>query len=438
MNDAEESADVSLDTDRLEQLLEVPAPTQPVVMIEYRNRGVPWWLLVTLVVLVPLVAVVAYQQLVVQTYQAQAAKARYAAQLLETQRAVEAETRADRPAVEAIPANAASSAAPIVISAQVAPAPAPASTQPPVSPAGSDESKPNPAPSEVTGGPAVAGAGQPQEARVRSIFPISLEPAAAGAGPKGAAAGSIGTATGSPGRTAPHGAANTQIAGVQQPRTDAATAPAAGRPAGDGAPAPLAAGVGVGSVDAAPQPQLVPRIEPLPTPEEMRSQIVEEAAKMEAEKAEERLELNDRLRVRRYEDRIKFHDELRQILAGDVKIAGAEIDALVKRQSGDSDLRTRAKARRIWRNGRLPLAARVSQIRSLDVPESDILNLMSDNLHARMHAPGGPRDANEVRVRAARLLLSCELTAAAGVPAAASEPARPIGRGRTVTDNPPR
>ena len=44
MNDADEAIDVSLETDRLEQLLEVPAPAQPVVMIEYRNRGVPWWL----------------------------------------------------------------------------------------------------------------------------------------------------------------------------------------------------------------------------------------------------------------------------------------------------------------------------------------------------------------------------------------------------------
>ena len=43
MNDAKEAPDVSLETDRLEQLLEVPAPAQPVVMIEYRNRGVPWW-----------------------------------------------------------------------------------------------------------------------------------------------------------------------------------------------------------------------------------------------------------------------------------------------------------------------------------------------------------------------------------------------------------
>ncbi len=95
MNDTERSADVSLDTDRLEQLLEVPAPAQPVVMIEYRNRGVPWWLLVSLVVLVPLVAVVAYQQLVVQTFQAQAANARYLAQKLETERTVGEGPKAD-------------------------------------------------------------------------------------------------------------------------------------------------------------------------------------------------------------------------------------------------------------------------------------------------------------------------------------------------------
>ncbi len=84
----------------------------------------------------------------------------------------------------------------------------------------------------------------------------------------------------------------------------------------------------------------------------MRTQLAEEAARKNAEEAEAALLLNDRLRVRRYEDRVRFHDELRQILSRDIKIAGTEIDELSKRQRGDSDPRMRAKARGIWRDGR--------------------------------------------------------------------------------------
>ena len=49
MNDA---TDVSLEADRLEELLEAPVPAQPVVMIEYRNRGVPWWMVGLILALV--------------------------------------------------------------------------------------------------------------------------------------------------------------------------------------------------------------------------------------------------------------------------------------------------------------------------------------------------------------------------------------------------
>ncbi len=170
----------------------------------------------------------------------------------------------------------------------------------------------------------------------------------------------------------------------------------------------------------------------------MRTQLAEEAARKNADEAEAALLLNDRMRVRRYEDRMRFHDDLRQILARDLKNAGTEIDELSKRQRGDSDPRTRAKARVIWRDKRSPLATRVSQIRSMNISESDILDLMSDNLYARMHAPGGPRDSNEVRVRAARLLLSCELSGANSAPEAGSAPGSAPKRRRTTgTDSPP-
>ena len=54
--------------------------------------------------------------------------------------------------------------------------------------------------------------------------------------------------------------------------------------------------------------------------------------------------------------------------------------------------------------------AKVSQIRALDISEATILNFISDNFYSRMRSPGGPRDDNEVRVRAAQMLLSYKLS----------------------------
>ncbi len=237
MNDADRPAQVSLESDRLEQLLEVPAPAQPVVMIEYRNRGVPWWLLVTLVVLVPLVAVIAYQQLVVQTYQAQAANARYLTEKLKAERAVDEQPKAEPPPV----APAAASAAPAMISAEAAPAPAAA--QPPASPAASPDLKPQPARSDGAGEPTLAGVGQLAEPRVRSVFPIPLEAAAAAPAPKGAAAGSISPSTGSPAGAQRDDSVKTHVAGPEQARR-AADPPSENGPAGDRDRAALASGAG--------------------------------------------------------------------------------------------------------------------------------------------------------------------------------------------------
>ena len=43
--------DPMLETDQLEQLLETPAPSPPVVVVQYRNRGVPSWIVLAIVLL---------------------------------------------------------------------------------------------------------------------------------------------------------------------------------------------------------------------------------------------------------------------------------------------------------------------------------------------------------------------------------------------------
>jgi hypothetical protein len=109
---------------------------------------------------------------------------------------------------------------------------------------------------------------------------------------------------------------------------------------------------------------------------------------------------------------------------------------LANRERGDFNQKAISKARGIWRNGRLSLPTRVNQIRALDVSECDILNFMSDNFFARMHAHGGPRDSNDLRVRAARLLLSFELPGATAGATAGSDPRSLPTRTRTGADPP--
>ena len=271
---------------------------------------------------------------------------------------------------------------------------------------------------------------------MRSVFPTPFEPAVTDAAPKGTAAGSIGPTSGPPVGAARDDSVKTQVGGPEQPRAGAAVAQGDGDPAGNLDRAALAPDAGPNSVEPAGGPDAVPKLAPLPTREEMRTQIAEEAAKMSAEKAEANALLNDRMRVHRYEDRVQFHAELRQILARDVREAGTEIDALTKRKRGDSDIRGRAKANVIWRNKIVPLATRVGQIRALGISEADILDLISDNLYARKNAPRGPRDNNEVRVRAAKLLLSCELSGANSAPEAGTAPGSAPKRSRTVADSP--
>ncbi len=58
----EENQEVNLETDRLEELMESPPPAQPVVVIQYRSRGVPWYLVLPLLVLVPIGAVAVYHR----------------------------------------------------------------------------------------------------------------------------------------------------------------------------------------------------------------------------------------------------------------------------------------------------------------------------------------------------------------------------------------
>ncbi len=67
-------ADPMLETDHLDELLETPAPPQPVVVVQYRNRGVPPWVFFSFAIAVIPIALYVYHRTVVERYRVQAAE----------------------------------------------------------------------------------------------------------------------------------------------------------------------------------------------------------------------------------------------------------------------------------------------------------------------------------------------------------------------------
>ena len=80
-------------------------------------------------------------------------------------------------------------------------------------------------------------------------------------------------------------------------------------------------------------------------------------------------------------------------------------------------LRSSRLASKTWFFSRMSRQAKVRLIRSLDLPESVLLDFLSVELQRLIGARNGPRDRNDVRVRAAKLLLSYELPAPDSAPA---------------------
>ncbi len=405
MNDSDQAPDVSLETDRLEQLLEVPAPAQPVVMIEYRNRGVPWWVLVPLVVVLPVSAVLYYRHAVLENYRELISKDAYMLKKQALEKAAEDPPAPETAKSPVVAAESPRGSAPEAILAAVSvPAEvAKAAESPPVTPETSGPAGGSKGGSEII----VTGAPEPSKARVRSILPGPIESTDIVSVPKGSGGDASARKNPASESAAVLGSPTTKI-GTAEKQAGVAVATAAGKAdTPERSPAAKAAGPSAGDREK------TVRLEPLPSRDEWMSQLAQESARKNAEMAEEQEARNERMRARLHDDRVKFHEELRQILAANSKTIGDEIDDLAKRHRGDRDPRTYAKARGLWRNPRLPMPARANQLRSLDLSESDILNFISDNLVAHMHSPRGVKDANDLRARAARLLLSCPLPDAA-------------------------
>jgi hypothetical protein len=436
----ESDSDLTLDSDRLEQLLEAPPPPQPVVVVEYRNRGVPIGIFFPLIVLVPLGALLVYHRTVIQRDRAEAAQTR---QSLENLAAKAATSLPPQPAT----ANPAPGGTLFLVE----------SGNSPTSPASSPglPTTTSSALDSFQGTGVATKAGAATEGGLSTANPPTQT---------GTARADISTATPTVGTVPPPSdpAADAQANrrptmrsilpnpfadGTKPPQPPAPGEGTASRPAETKEPTSPVAGQSepgarppaqVNSDNDPPQPanELANRDQrlalqpPLPTKEESERQIREEAAKKQADRF---AQVENRLASQHshwLEEQIKFREELSEAIRSHGNQAGPEIDKLAKRYGTEVDDVKWRVAYRAWRFSRgLSQSAKVKYIRELELPEVVILDFISDDLHPQVKKRGGPKNESEVRARAAKQLLSyvfpgTEASPAAGGEATGTEPAQ--------------
>jgi hypothetical protein len=435
----EEYHDVNLETDHLEEFIEAPPPGQPVVVIQYRSRGLPWYVVLPLLVLVPLGAVAVYHRV--------SSRARRAfpppSMQQTTRKVVEQErvpgtssgtpTAADFPALP--PASIGELGAALALNSQpmapgslfamsLSPAPKADLTKPaspaPTAPATSKEGEPSKvakpaATAKAEPGNPVAGTPPPSGPRVKDPTPL-------------ASSNAPDQAT----RPAPRGAV---AVGFSVPADDdspfadfdiSRSVPDARVAADRAAPSagPTAAG------DSAPARQ------PQPTQEQLLQDIQAEAAEKKAELKQLR-NLKDRARdaigaesqVRVEEERAAFRRDLDEAVKLGGKQGGQQIDDLCNRYGRNYDDQLRSKATYLLSRfgGKRSREEKVRLLRLYGVPEAGILDFLANDIHHMINSRNGPRDFNEVRINAAKQLLSFKLVkdgggAAKGLPAQRGRP----------------
>jgi hypothetical protein len=418
----EENQELNLEADRLEELMESPPPGQPVVVIQYRSRGVPWYLVLPLLVLVPIGAVAVYHRV--------SGHAGY----------LSMPPRADRSTRKAADAQAA--------------------TEPPSNLSASTAGQqPRPA--------AIAGFGSPLSLNSQPIAPGSvaslLPPPAASndqAKPGSPAADSAATKEAEPSKPAPA----TQLADAASDTTAAAALPpavtppkqpgfpVAPDPAGDATrPAfrpPVTVGFSVpadndnpfaelaisrgrpGSTTAQNQERAAasespvaasdppPGRRPEPTQEQLFADIQAEASERAAE-LQQRRHIKDRARAvidsetqaRAEDERAAFRRDLQEAIKLSRREAASQIEDLCNRYGRNYSDELRSKGTYLLSRfgGKMSREAKVRMLRLYGIPEPGILDFLAQDIHRLINSRGGPRDSSEVRVDAARQLLHIDL-----------------------------
>jgi hypothetical protein len=421
---------VTLETDHLEEVIESAPPGQPVVVIQYRSRGLPWYAVLPLLVLVPLAAVAAYHR-VTSRFRPQEVPGR------SPQRLASALTK---PGAAVAVTDAQSSE-------NVGTAASSKSATPPSEPLALN-SQPL-APGSLAASPAAAT--NPKASVPAVVAAVQGGSPAAPTPPSG-----IPKPVSSPGDRPPP-----PPVPASQDANSLPTAEQPGTLAGPASPKPKRIGFAGLLDDANPFADLqiartqpaVPRSadpeaspaaasalpseqKPTPTREEMLQSLKAEAAEKKAELKQLR-NLKDHARdtiaaeaMERTEDeRLVFRRELSVLLKTGGKKTGAQIDELCDKFGRNYDPELRARLTQVLARsaGRMGRDAKVRLLRLYGVPEAGILDFLANDLHRYINTRNGPRDPNEVRVNAAKQLLSIKLASGSGgtAKAAVGRPGQP-------------
>lgn len=392
--------EVSLETDHLEEVIETAPPGQQVVVIQYRNRGVPLYVVFLLLMAVSLVAVAFYHRV--------SARRR----MFEPPRVLQqaALPVLPPPASATVPAQPASEIIPLALNTQPI---APGSLSVPLSPV------PAAHPEPVKPG-ATAPAARPD---AQPIAPPAKQPPDA---PKPSEPHKLATAGPKPATEPPKAATEVPGPSTEKQRNSVAslfTIPAPPKEKDD----PFAELYGpqntADSPDAKPvdaPPVSVADNRAAPTREQLLQDINAEAAE-KRQKLNELRDLKDRAgdelaaeAFNRTEDeRLVFRRELGEILQSGSRKAGQEINDLCERYGRNYDPALKDKVSRalMLANGRKTTEAKLNLLRHYGVPEPGLLDYIANQIeHNQLNARNGPRTPDQVRVLAARQLLRTRLT----------------------------
>jgi len=409
----EENEDLNLETDHLEEVIESPPPAQPVVVIQYRSGGVPWYLVLPLMVLVPLGAVAVYHRV---SSRAQRTFVPPPPVDHSTRQAAEGQATASN--VDA--------GAPLALNSQpIAPGSLAAvpSSPTPTPTVNADLTKPGspaaapPATTKAGETPKTAASSDPAKAEADVADANTPPPLAAPVtetGPQVAAAAPV-DAT----RPAPRGA---MAVGFSVPADNenpfgelniSRGSPAAAPDPGPTAAASEPATASIPSPDRQPQP----------TQEQLLEDIQAEAAEKQAE-LKQLHDLKDRARdavdaetqARVEDERAAFRRDLREAINLSRREAAAQIDTLCNRygRNYSDDLRNKARYLLERFGGKMSREAKVRMLRLYGVPEAGILDFLANEIHRMVNSRNGPRTSDEVRIDAAKQLLSIKLVKDAG------------------------
>ncbi|MDR3618132.1 MAG: hypothetical protein P4L85_02190 [Paludisphaera borealis] len=177
---------------------------------------------------------------------------------------------------------------------------------------------------------------------------------------------------------------------------------------------------------------------PTPTPEEMQRSLEAEAQAKRIERDEQakikdlaRIQVENEAQDRVEGERSLFREELRRIVAAGGSGAGQEIDELCDKfgRTYSSDLKAQILGLLSRHHGKVSRDIEVRMLRSLGMPEPGILDYLANNLHRSINSRNGPHSSDEVRVAAAKQLLRTKLLSnpamGVGAPAAPTRVRQP-------------